>query len=157
MANRLSSVQSLFPVMRPALVLLWCDEDRKTRRTNCIKPGSLMWCKVVCWPSSRWVHFRFLQLTLWTDEKQLFPTLLRDLYPHNKSSSFPKWKHFFIIIYSWLWSNPLIISIPSLDISLSHPKHHQTAIVMAYCASLNILAYTCPPPALTLSHQVWIW
>lgn len=32
MANRLSSVQSLFPVMRPELVLLWCNEDRNTRR-----------------------------------------------------------------------------------------------------------------------------
>lgn len=32
MAIRLSSVHDLFPVMRPELVPLWCDEDRNARR-----------------------------------------------------------------------------------------------------------------------------
>lgn len=32
MATRLSSVQNLFPEMRPDLVLLWRNEDRSTRR-----------------------------------------------------------------------------------------------------------------------------
>lgn len=39
MANRLSSVQSLLPVMRPASVPLWCKKDK--RKKTWLQPGGL--------------------------------------------------------------------------------------------------------------------
>lgn len=128
----------------------WRQLHKKDRTAP--KYGGLMYCKVVC---CCYLQVCSLQ-GLAADEGETTALYAVERSFHSQQVSFQNEKNL-IIIYSWLWSNPLIILILSLDISLLQPKHHQTC---SYCNGPScIFGYTTPvhPPALTSSHQFWIW
>lgn len=105
----------------------------------------------------RWVHFQGLAVDIVDEGKATVLHADETFMLIAGWVSFQNGNIFLIIIYSWLWSNPLISLIPSLDISPPQPKHDQTR---CYCSGLScVFGYTTPvhPRALTSSHQVWIW
>lgn len=79
--------------------------------------------------------------------KQLFPAPSTDLYPHSDSTHFRKWQHFLSCFIQSL--DPTHTISPLLH--LAFPFHVQKQppnghCKLVYCASLNLAAYTCPPP-----------
>lgn len=72
---------------------------------------------------------------------------LTDLYPHSDSTHFQKWQHFSSCFIQSLDPTHTIF----LLLHLTFPFHVQKQppnghCKLVYCASLNVPAYTCPPP-----------
>lgn len=146
MANRLSSVKSLLPVMRPASVPLWCKKRQEEENVT-----STWWSLFMA--SSEQI------CGLWRSScSQQHPQILNLSFFFSKFSLILKWQHFSPCFIQRSRSSRHNVILPSLDISLlTSPNNHPAAVAPLYWAPLNVPPDTCPPSALTLSRLVRIW
>lgn len=130
----------------------WRQEQKERK----IEVHQVWWSNVLCGSLLEASSLQGLAADFVVKVKTMSSPLLRNLCAPSKLCFVTKMETFFRIIYVWLWFNALIILISSFDISPPHPN----TTTRSYCNGLLcIFGYTTPvhPPALTSSHQVWIW